>query len=367
MPDMTRQSFTVAVVGATGVVGRTMIQILLEREFPVGELRLLASERSAGKTVSIEGRTHDIREATADAFAGVDIALFSAGAGASRDLAPQAVGRGATVIDNSSAWRMDPTIPLVVSQVNARDLEGHPGIVANPNCSTMQLVPVLMALRDEVGLERVIVDTYQAVSGTGGNAIRELEGQVRAHVAGEPTEVAVYPHQIAFNALPQVDVFLPNGYTKEEWKVVSESRKILHLPDLRVSCTAVRVPVFVAHSEAVHVETQQPIGPERARELFAAIDGVVVQDDPSTSTYPLATTSAGSDDIFVGRIRQDPSVDGDRGLAFWVVSDNLRKGAATNAVQIAEALVAREWVRPAAERGARPYRAEEETAIGAPA
>ena len=250
---------------------------------------------------------------------------------------------------------MDPLIPLVVSQVNPDDLEGHPGIIANPNCSTMQLVPVLMALRDAVGLERVVVDTYQAVSGTGGGAIRELEGQVRAHVAGEPKDVAVYPHQIAFNALPQVDVFLENGYTKEEWKLVNESRKILHLPDLRVSCTAVRVPVFVAHSEAVHVETRAPITPDRARELFAAVAGVVVQDDPSSSTYPLATEAAGSDEIFVGRVRQDESIDGGRGLAFWVVSDNLRKGAATNAVQIAEVLVERGWVRSATARGVTPY------------
>ena len=363
---MTRPALTVAVVGATGVVGRTMIQVLLEREFPVGELRLLASERSAGRTISIDGRTLDVQAATAAAFDGVDIALFSAGGDASRELAPRAAARGATVIDNSSAWRMDPLIPLVVSQVNPEDLEGHPGIIANPNCSTMQLVPVLMALRDTVGLERVVVDTYQAVSGTGGEAIRELESQVRAHVAGETKQVSIYPHQIAFNALPQVDVFLPNGYTNEEWKVVTESRKILHLPDLRVSCTAVRIPVFVAHSEAVHVETRAPITPDRARELFAAVDGVVVQDDPATSTYPLATTAAGSDDIFVGRVRRDPSIADDRGIAFWVVSDNLRKGAATNTVQIAELLLERGWVRSAAGRGATPYRAEG-TAIGAPA
>jgi aspartate-semialdehyde dehydrogenase len=366
MPDMTRPSLTVAVVGATGVVGRTMIQVLLEREFPVDELRLLASERSAGRMISVDGRTLEVRAATEEAFEGVDIALFSAGASTSTELAPLAAARGATVIDNSSAWRMDPSIPLVVSQVNPADLEGHPGIIANPNCSTMQLMPVLMALRDTVGLERVIVDTYQAVSGTGGDAIRELEGQVRAHIAGEPKDVSVYPHQIAFNALPQVDVFLPNGYTKEEWKVVTETRKILHLPDLRVSCTAVRIPVFVAHSEAVHVETRAPIGPDRARELFAAVDGVVVQDDPSTSTYPLATAAAGSDDIFVGRVRQDSSIDDDHGIAFWVVSDNLRKGAATNTIQIAEVLVKRGWVRSAADRGAAPYQAEG-TAIGAPA
>jgi aspartate-semialdehyde dehydrogenase len=347
---MTRQLLTVAVVGATGVVGRTMIQILNEREFPVRELRLLASGRSAGRTVLIDGRPHEIEEAQPMAFDGVDIALFSAGADISRELAPQAVARGATVIDNSSAWRMEPSVPLVVSQVNPDDLDGHSGIIANPNCSTMQLVPLLMALRDSVGLERVIVDTYQAVSGTGADAIAEFEGQIRAHVAGEPKHATVYPHPIAFNALPQVDVFLDNGYTKEEWKVVSESRKILHLPELRVSCTAVRVPVFVSHSEAVHVETRDAITPNRARELFAAVQGVVVQDDPSRSSYPLASEAAGSDDIFVGRVRSDPSIAAGRGLAFWVVSDNLRKGAATNAVQIAEALVERGWVRPAGQR-----------------
>lgn len=352
MPDVTRQPLTVAVVGATGVVGRTMIQVLTEREFPVGDLRLLASGRSAGRAVSIDGRTHEVGEATGDAFEGVDVALFSAGADVSRELAPLAVARGATVVDNSSAWRMDPAVPLVVSQVNPDDLEGHAGIVANPNCSTMQLVPLLMAIRDAVGLERVVVDTYQAVSGTGADAIAEFAGQIRAHVDGRPKTASVYPHPIAFNALPQVDVFLDNGYTKEEWKVVSESRKILHLPDLRVSCTAVRIPVFVSHSEAVHVETRRPLTPERARELFGAVAGVVVQDDPAAHLYPLATDAAGRDEIFVGRVRQDPSMPDGRGLAFWVVSDNLRKGAATNAVQIAEALVERGWVRPAAARGA---------------
>ena len=247
-----------------------MVQVLGERGFPIGELRLLASGRSAGRTVQVGGQTIEIREATGDAFDGVDIALFSAGADISRDLAPQAAARGATVIDNSSAWRMEPGIPLVVSQVNPGDLEAHEGIIANPNCSTMQLVPVLMALRDSVGLQRVIVDTYQAVSGTGADAIAELEGQIRAHVAGEPKTANVYPHPIAFNALPEIDTFLENGYTKEEWKVVTESRKILHLPELRISCTAVRVPVFVSHSEAVHVETREPITPERARRLFGA-------------------------------------------------------------------------------------------------
>jgi aspartate-semialdehyde dehydrogenase len=349
---MTFRPLTVAVVGATGVVGRTMIQVLAEREFPVGDLRLLASGRSAGRMVALDGRTYEVAEATADAFEGVDIALFSAGAGVSRELAPEAAARGATVIDNSSAWRMEPDIPLVVSQVNPDDLESHEGIIANPNCSTMQLVPVLMALRDAVGLERVVVDTYQAVSGTGAGAIAELEGQIRAYAAGENPAASVYPHQIAFNALPEIDVFLDNGYTKEEWKVVTESRRILHLPELRVSCTAVRIPVFTAHSEAVHVETSEPITPDHARALFAQVPGVVVKDDPGDHAYPLAIDAAGRDEIFVGRVRQDPSIPDGRGLALWVVSDNLRKGAATNAVELAEVLVARDWVRAASRRSA---------------
>jgi aspartate-semialdehyde dehydrogenase len=351
---MTPSHLTVAVVGATGVVGRTMIQILTEREFPVGELRLLASGRSAGRMLSIDGRTYEIAEALPEAFEGVDIALFSAGGDVSKLLAPEAAARGATVIDNSSAWRMDPNVPLVVSQVNPDDLVRHEGIVANPNCSTMQLAPPLMAIRDSVGIERVVVDTYQSVSGTGRDAIAELEGQVRAHVTGEPKAASVYPHPIAFNALPEIDVFLDNGYTKEEWKVVTESRKILHLPELRISCTAVRIPVFVSHSEAVHVETRDPITPDRARELFSAVPGVVVQDDPAGHVYPLATEAAGRDEIFVGRVRHDPSVPDGRGIAFWVVSDNLRKGAATNAVEIAELLVARDQVRAASRRGAVP-------------
>jgi aspartate-semialdehyde dehydrogenase len=340
----------IAVVGATGVVGRTMVQVLGERGFPMTELRLLASGRSAGRTVQVGGQSIEIQEAVGEAFDGVDIALFSAGADISRDLAPQAAARGATVIDNSSAWRMDAAVPLVVSQVNPADLEAHEGIIANPNCSTMQLVPVLMALRDSVGIERVVVDTYQSVSGTGAEAIAELEGQIRAHAAGEPKTHSVYPHPIAFNALPEIDTFMDNGYTKEEWKVVTESRKILHLPDLRISCTAVRVPVFVSHSEAVHVETRDRVTPEQARRLFGAVPGVVVQDDPAAHEYPLATDAAGKDEVFVGRIRQDPSIQDGRGLAFWVVSDNLRKGAATNAVELAEVLVERGWVRARSRR-----------------
>jgi aspartate-semialdehyde dehydrogenase len=340
-----RSHLTVAVVGATGVVGRTMVQVLAERDFPIGELRLLASGRSAGRTVSAAGRTIEVGEAVPEAFDGVDIALFSAGGDVSTALAPAAAERGATVIDNSSAWRMDPSVPLVVSQVNPDDLEWHEGIIANPNCSTMQLVPVLMAIRDSVGIQRVVVDTYQSVSGTGAAALAELDAQIRAHVAGEPKTAAVYPHPIAFNALPEIDVFREDGYTKEEWKVIAESRKILHLPELRLSCTAVRIPVFVSHSEAVHVETAQPLTPGAARDLFAKVPGVVVQDDPSSHTYPIASEAAGQDEIFVGRVRQDPSIEGGRGLAMWIVSDNLRKGAATNAVQLAERLVARDWIQ----------------------
>jgi len=352
VPETSPKPLVVAVVGATGAVGRTMIQVLTEKQFPYTELRLLASERSAGRTVTVADRDITVELATPEAFEGVDIALFSAGGGTSKELAPEAAKRGCTVIDNSSAWRMDPAVPLVVSQVNPDDLDWHEGIIANPNCSTMQLMPPLLALRDAVGIERMVVDTYQAVAGTGHKAIVELEEQVRAHAEGREKVANVYPHVIGFNALPHIDVFLDNGYTKEEWKVVTESRKILHLPDLRVSCTAVRVPVFVSHSEAVHVETREPIAPARARELFAAVKGVVVQDDPANNVYPLAMEAAGSDEVFVGRIRQDPSIPDGRGLAFWVVSDNLRKGAASNAVEIAEVLVERDWIRKGSERRA---------------
>ena len=332
---------TLAVVGATGLVGQTMLKVLGERGFPAREIRALASARSAGTDVTVEGRSFAVAEATPDAFEGVDIALFSAGAELSRILAPLAVDRGAVVIDNSSAWRMDPEVPLVVSQVNPEDLDWHRGIVANPNCSTMQLAPLLATLRDAVGLRRVIVDTYQSVSGTGSQAIDEMESQVVAHVRGDEPVAAVYPHPIAFNALPEIDVFLDNGYTNEEWKVVSESRKILHLPELPLSCTAVRVPVFVSHSEAVHVETERAVTPAEARELFGATRGVEVVDEPESHRYPLATQAAGRDEIFVGRIRADASLTDGHGLAFWVVADNLRKGAATNAVELAELLLQR--------------------------
>jgi aspartate-semialdehyde dehydrogenase len=350
--ESSRQPLTVAVVGATGLVGRTMIRILGERSFPVAELRPLAS-RADGRSIEFGGRSWPVEAATPDAFVGVDIAIFSAGGGTSKVLAPEAVARGAVVVDNSSQWRMEAGVPLVVAGVNDEDAAEHEGIIANPNCSTMQLMPLLKALRDSVGMQRVIVDTYQAVSGSGNKAVVELEKQVRAHVAGEEPVASVYPHPIAFNVLPHIDVFLDNGYTKEEWKVVIETRKILHLPDLPVSCTAVRVPVITSHSEAVHVELVGSMTPDEARELFAAVPGVIVRDDPANAVYPLPTEGAGRDEVFVGRIRGDASLPEGKGLAFWVVSDNLRKGAATNAVEIAEVVVRHGWLAKASERAAR--------------
>ncbi len=340
---------TVAVVGATGLVGRTMIEILAERAFPVAELRPLAS-RGDGRSVPFGGRHWPVEVTTPEAFEGVDIAIFSAGAGASKVFAPEAAKRGAVVVDNSSQWRMEPGVPLVVAGVNDVDARDHEGIIANPNCSTMQLMPLLKALRDGVGMERVIVDTYQAVSGSGNKAVVELEQQVQAHVAGTPPTAMVYPHPVAFNALPHIDVFMDSGYTKEEWKVIVETRKILHLPDLPVSCTAVRIPVVTAHSEAVHVELSGSMGPEEARQLFASIPGVIVQDDPANNVYPMPTLGAGRDEVFVGRIRADLSLPPGKGLAFWVVADNLRKGAATNAVEIAEIVARHDWLTAASRR-----------------
>ncbi|CAN5865774.1 aspartate-semialdehyde dehydrogenase [soil metagenome] len=349
LSETKNRPLTVAVVGATGLVGDTMMRLLEEREFPVGELRPLAS-RADGREVTFAGRPIAVREAAPAAFEGADLCLFSAGAEVSRQLAPEAVRCGALVVDNSAQWRMAEEVPLVVVDVNSEDAAEHEGIIANPNCSTMQLVPLLRALQDGAGLERVIVDTYQAVSGTGADAVSELEEQIRGHVHGKQPEPRVYPHRIGFNALPEIDAFLDDGYTKEEWKVIHESRKILHLPDLPLSCTAVRVPVFYSHSEAVHVDTQRPITPAQARQLFAALPGVLVVDDPPAHLYPLATEAAGRDEIFVGRVRSDVSRSEGRGLAFWVVADNLRRGAATNAVQIAELAVRNGWLRPRSER-----------------
>ncbi|MDX6647537.1 MAG: aspartate-semialdehyde dehydrogenase [Miltoncostaeaceae bacterium] len=334
--------FRVAVAGATGAVGSTMLRVLEERGFPVTELRPLASERSEGRELHFLGKPFTVRRLTEDAFEGIDIALFSAGASRSRSYAPAAVAAGAVVIDNSSAYRMDPAVPLVVPEVNEAALQGHSGIVANPNCVAAPLVVALKPIADAVGLERVILSSYQSVSGTGQAAVEELRAQTRGHLEGAEPEPSVYPHPIAFNVLPHIDVFDETGYTGEERKVMAETRKMLDMPDLGVSATCVRVPVFYAHSQSVQIETTEPISARAARELLMAAPGIAVVDEPERSRYPLARDAAGRDEVFVGRIRADSSHP--RGLAMWIVSDNLRKGAATNAVQIAESLVTRGWL-----------------------
>ncbi len=328
--------YRVAILGATGLVGREFLKVLAQRKFPVAELRLLASDRSAGSRLSFAGEELPVEAATPDSFRGVEYALFSAGADVSRALAPAAAAAGAVVVDNSAAWRMEPDVPLVVPEVNGADAFTHHGIIANPNCSTIQMVVALYPLHQANPLRRVVVDTYQSVSGTGGPAVDELYTQTRALLAGEPAEPSVYPHQIAFNVLPHIDVFLDNGYTKEEWKMVQETRKIMHVPELPVSATTVRVPVPVGHSEAVHAEFARPMLPAEARAILERAPGVRVVDAPAEAQYPLASYAAGRDEVFVGRIRADASHP--NGLALWIVSDNLRKGAALNAVQIAELL-----------------------------
>jgi aspartate-semialdehyde dehydrogenase len=328
----------VAILGATGAVGTVMREVLAERNFPLSDLVCLASERSAGRRVPFAGEEVEVRAVGPGAFDGVDIALFSAGASRSREWAPEAIAAGAVVVDNSSAFRMDPDTPLVVPEVNPHAARTHRGLIANPNCSTMQLMPVLAPIRDAVGLERLTVATYQAVSGTGQHAIDALRREAAGTLQEGRAEAEVYPRPIAFNVLPMAGAFAgEDGYTDEELKLVNESRKILELPDLRVSATCVRVPVVTGHSEAVWVETREPLGPEALRELLADAPGVVVHDDPGSHVYPTPLEAAGSDEVYVGRIRRD--LGAPNGLAFWVVSDNLRKGAATNTVQIAELLV----------------------------
>ncbi|HMM48962.1 MAG TPA: aspartate-semialdehyde dehydrogenase [Miltoncostaeaceae bacterium] len=334
--------FNVAVVGATGAVGGVMLRVLEERGFPVTELRPLASARSAGTQVDYLGRGRTVRELTDDAFEGIDIALFSAGGQRSRDFAPAAVAAGAVVIDNSSAFRMDERVPLVVPEVNEDAIQGHQGIIANPNCVAAPLVVALKPIADAVGLERVVVSSYQSVSGTGAAAIEELRTQTAGALNDDEPAPRVYPHPIAFNVLPHIDTFDESGYTGEERKVADETRKMLGLPDLRVSATCVRVPVFRSHSQAIHIETAEEIDAQRVRELLIAAPGVVLVDEPGANSYPLARDAEGRDEVFVGRIRNDSSHP--RGIALWVVSDNLRKGAATNAVQIAESLVTRGWL-----------------------
>jgi aspartate-semialdehyde dehydrogenase len=338
------EGYVVAVLGATGLVGQTMIAVLEERNFPVRTLVPLAAT-SGGRTVRFRGADIPVQQVQRDSFSGVDIAIFSAGGAASLTYAPEAASRGCVVVDNSSAWRMDPNVPLVVSQVNPGALAAHNGIVANPNCSTMQLAPLLKALSDTAGLERVVVATYQAVSGAGAKAVADLVQQRASVVSGGTPASTIYPHAVVSSPIPAIDVFLPDGSTKEETKVVNESRKILDLPNLRISATAVRVPVERSHSEAVHVELSRALSPDQARAAFAALQGVTVVDDPASHSYPLAADAAGSDEIYVGRVRTDASVE--HGLAFWVVSDNVRKGAATNAIEIAELLVRMDLVHGA--------------------
>jgi len=332
------KSFRVAVCGATGAVGNQMIQCLEERAFPVSELRLLASERSRGKTLKYQGQDLPVQVLGEGSFAGIDIALFSAGAGTSTTYAPQAWAAGAVVVDNSSAWRMDPAVPLVVPEVNPDAIAQYTtkGIIANPNCSTIQMVVALKPIYDAVGIERIVVSTYQAVSGTGQKAIVELQGQLRAWCEGRPPEAKVYPHPIALNLLPHIDVFFDNGYTKEEMKMVLETQKIMGDPSIKVSATCVRVPVVYGHSEALNIATRQKISPALVRELLAAAPGVKVVDDPANKVYPMPLDAAGQDLTLVGRIREDISQE--RGIDMWISADNIRKGAATNAVQIAEVL-----------------------------
>jgi aspartate-semialdehyde dehydrogenase len=337
-------TYTVAVVGVTGAVGQQMVACLEERKFPVGELRPLASERSVGKSVTFHGKEIPVEVLTKDSFKGVEIALFSAGGSISKEYGPIAAAAGAVVVDNSSAWRMDPEVPLVVPEVNPGDIALYPkrGIIANPNCSTIQMVVVLKPLHDAARIKRVVVSTYQAVSGTGQKAVDELANQVRALLCCEDPVKKVYPHRIAFNCLPHIDVFEENGYTKEEMKMVNETQKILGDSTILVTATTVRVPVFYGHSEAVNIETERKLSVYEARELLAAAPGVKVVDDPLKQKYPMPIDAAGQDLTYVGRIREDFSID--NGLNLWVVADNIRKGAATNAVQIAEILI-RDFLR----------------------
>jgi len=334
--------FHVAIVGATGMVGQEFIKVLGQRNFPMDSIRLLASDRSAGRKLMVNNKELEVEETTPQSFEGVDIALFSAGTEISNHFSPIAARVGAVVIDNSAAFRMDPEVPLVVPEINAEDIKWHKGIIANPNCSTIQMVVALYPLHKVNPIKRIIVDTYQSVSGTGTAAMEALNEQARMVLEGRSVVPHVYPHQIAFNMLPEIDLFLDNGYTKEEWKLVEESRKIMHADDIAISATCVRVPVFIGHSEAIHVEFSEPMSPETARRILSEAPGVKVLDDPNISLYPMPWSAAGSDDVFVGRIRRDAS--NDCGLAMWVVADNLRKGAALNAIQIAEAMVERSWI-----------------------
>lgn len=336
---MTQRKFNVAVAGATGAVGNVMIKCLEERNFPVANLKLLASKRSAGKKLRFKGDEIEVQEMTKDSFKDVDIALFSAGGGTSLEYAPIAAASGAVVVDNSSAWRMDPDVPLVVPEANPHAVAGYKnkGIIANPNCSTIQMMVALAPIHRKFGIKRIVVSTYQAVSGSGKKAIDELLDQTRAKINFINYDKKVYPHDISFNCLPHIDVFQDNGYTKEEMKMVNETRKILEDDKIGVTATAVRVPVYYGHSESVNIETKEYVSAKEVQEILKSSYGIKIVDNPSENVYPLAIDAAGKDSTFVGRIRQDESID--NGINMWVVADNIRKGAATNTVQIAELLI----------------------------
>ena len=326
------KKYNVAIVGATGLVGQTFLKVLKERNFPVEKLYLYASAKSAGKTVNFVGKDYTVIELKDENIKDdIDVALFSAGGSMSKEYAPKFKAKGAIVVDNSSAWRMEKDIPLVVPEANPEALDGHNGIIANPNCSTIQVMPVLKVLADKYGLKRVIYSTYQAVAGSGQKGIDDLE----ANLKGEPSKN--YPHQIAFNLLPHIDSFLDNGYTKEEMKMVEETRKILGLPDLKVTATCVRVPVKMGHAVSVNVELEKSFDLKDVFKAFEEKEGVVVKDDVSKNVYPMPIEAEDTDEVYVGRIRRDESVE--NGLNLWVVADNIRKGAATNTIQIAETLI----------------------------
>lgn len=329
----------IALIGATGAVGQVFLRILEERNFPASDIRLCASERSFGKKIKVRGEKLIVEEATPQLLSEVDFVFISASGSVSRQMAPLAVDQGAIVIDKSSAFRMDPTVPLVVPEINPGDLHDHHGIIASPNCTTTPMVMALKPLNEANPAKRIVAASYQSVTGTGASAGEELLAQSRDVLDGKDASMNVYPHQIAFNILPHVEEFLENGYTTEEMKMQNETRKILHAPDLKVSTTCVRVPVMVSHAEAINVEFTDPISPGEVREILSTMPGVRVVDDPQANVYPMPVQSEGEDDVFVGRIRKDISLD--NGIAMWLTCDNLRKGAALNAIQIAEEMLAR--------------------------
>lgn len=331
------KKYNVAIMGATGAVGNCFLSILEEREFPINNLRLLASEKSKGKSLKFNGKSYPVEVLTHDSFEGIDIVLSSAGAARSMEFLPSAVKAGAVCIDNTSAYRMEKDVPLVVPEVNAHRIKEHKGIIANPNCSTIQMVVALYPVHKAAKIKRIVVTTYQSVSGAGQKKIQELRDQSKDFLAGKKIRPVEFPHPIAFNLIPQIDVFLDNGYTKEEMKMVNETRKIMEDDSIRLNATCVRVPVFYAHSESVNIETEKYISAEEVKKLLLKAPGVRVVDDPGNKLYPMPVDAEGKDETLVGRIRQDESVP--NGISMWVVSDNIRKGAALNAVQIAERLI----------------------------